>query len=60
MPPPPTKGLTLTKTANKHTVTFGESVTFTDVVTNAGTTPLTNVKVSDDNATPTFAARCWR
>ena len=52
--PPGTPSLSLTKTADKPTVPFGGSVTYTYVVKNTGNVTLTNVKVVDDNGTPTF------
>ncbi|MEJ7594181.1 MAG: hypothetical protein WKF77_21795 [Planctomycetaceae bacterium] len=45
-------GFSLVKTADKTTAAFGESVTYTYVVSNGGTTALTNVVVKDDNGTP--------
>ena len=45
-------GFSLVKTANKTTAAFGESVTYTYVVSNGGTTALTNVVLKDDNGTP--------
>lgn len=52
---PPAPGIKLVKTANKHTVLFGESVTYSYVVTNTGNMTLTNLVVRDDNATPTYS-----
>jgi hypothetical protein len=53
-PPPPVPGIKIVKTADKHRVVYGESVTFTYTVTNTGTTILTDIVVRDDNATPTY------
>ncbi len=55
-PPPPTPGLKLDKSANKDTYVFGEAVTYTYVVTNTGNVPLTNIVVTDDNATPSITS----
>lgn len=55
-PPPPSPGIKIDKTADKTTAVFGETVTFTYVVTNTGNVPLTDVVVTDDNATPTIGS----
>ena len=52
--PPPAPGISITKTADKPSVQLGGSVTYTYVVKNTGTVTLTNVKVVDDNATPSY------
>jgi hypothetical protein len=53
---PPAPAIAITKTASKQSLVFGESVTFTYVVRNTGNVALTNVTVTDDNATPHYAA----
>jgi hypothetical protein len=53
-PPPAEPGVKIVKSANKHTVVFGESVTYTYTVTNTGGVTLTDVLVVDDNATATY------
>jgi hypothetical protein len=45
-------GFGLLKTANKATAAFGETITYTYQVFNTGSTPLTNITLIDDNATP--------
>jgi hypothetical protein len=48
--------ISLTKSASKSPLVFGESVTYRYVVTNTGGVTLTDIVVVDDNATPTYAA----
>jgi hypothetical protein len=51
---PPTTTYSLTKTASAKTVAPFQKVTYTYVVKNTGTATLTNLTVTDDNATPTY------
>jgi hypothetical protein len=44
--------LKLTKTADKSTYAPGDTITYTYVVTNTSQLPMSNVVVTDDNATP--------
>ena len=53
VPVPPS--FTLTKTASPKIVVPYQPVTYTYVVTNTGGTTLTNIVVTDDNATPALA-----
>jgi uncharacterized repeat protein (TIGR01451 family) len=56
-PPPPTPGaINIVKTASPSRVGLFQPVTYTYTVTNPGTTPLANVNVVDDNATPGYPA----
>jgi hypothetical protein len=48
--------LEIIKDANQTTVAPNTPVTFTYTVRNTGVLPLSNIVVTDDNATPTFAA----
>ncbi|MEA5534016.1 SdrD B-like domain-containing protein [Crocosphaera sp. XPORK-15E] len=48
-------GFSLVKTANKTSAAIGEKVTFTYEVYNTGSSPLSNVVIKDDNATPNYA-----
>ena len=48
--------VSITKMASPTTAVFGQQVTFTYVVTNTGNVALTNVKVVDDNGTPSWTA----
>ena len=50
-----TPNLTIVKTADKTLVAPYQKVTYSYVVTNTGGTTLTNIVVTDDNATPTLA-----
>jgi dienelactone hydrolase len=45
-------GIDVTVTPNRTTIYSGEVVTYTYRITNTGDTPLTTVKVVDDNGTP--------
>ena len=58
-PPPPVvpvpPSFTLSKTASPKIVVPYQPVTYTYVVTNTGGTTLTNIVVTDDNATPALA-----
>ena len=49
-------GFKLVKTADKTTVGYGQAVTYTYEVFNTGATPLSNVVLRDDNATPHYTA----
>ena len=49
-------GITIVKTADKQTVLLGEKVTYTYKITNIGNLDLTNIKVVDNNGTPTYAS----
>jgi uncharacterized repeat protein (TIGR01451 family) len=59
-PPPPTPGVALVKKTNGTDnpsptgpiLAVGSTVTWTYIVTNTGTEPLTNIVVVDDNGTP--------
>jgi uncharacterized repeat protein (TIGR01451 family) len=42
----------LTKTPSSFTLPFGGSVTYTEKITNPGTTPLSNVLITDDKCSP--------
>ncbi len=48
-------GFSIDKSANKATAAVGESVTYTYLVHNTGSLPLSNVVVKDDNGTPGYA-----
>jgi hypothetical protein len=51
-----TSSATITKTSSVASANAFQSVTYTYVVKNTGTTTLTNVTVVDDNGTPTYGA----
>lgn len=53
--PPPSPMISLTKTASAAKVNPFQKVTYTYVVKNAGNVALTNLTVTDDNATPAYA-----
>jgi hypothetical protein len=54
--PKPVPGIQIVKTASPTMAVFGQQVTFTYVVTNTGNVALTNVKVVDDNGTPSWTS----
>jgi uncharacterized repeat protein (TIGR01451 family) len=64
-PPPPTAGVSLTKTAgsiadanSSSRVDAGDTVAYTYVVSNSGTVTLTTVTVTDDRIDPSTVAAC--
>ena len=52
---PQMPGVKITKTASVSVAKCSDKVTYTYIVTNTGTVTLTNISVTDDNATPNYS-----
>ena len=54
-----TPGLSVTKTANPAVARFGQEVTFTYVIRNTGSRPITDLQVTDSDPAIDFSANPW-